>query len=119
PDDHPRSDLDSEHDDAEGDRAELDARGVGVAAAFQRMKPDLLAYVAGSDPFEEDKLGGLRLSEAGMMERDLMVLRAARERGIPVFVTLAGGYAKRLEDTVKLHVNTAEALARVMGHGER
>jgi acetoin utilization deacetylase AcuC-like enzyme len=110
-----RSDIDIELDDGVGDREYLEALGAGLAAAFARMKPDLLAYVAGSDPFEEDKLGGLRLSEAGMMERDLMVLRAARERGVPVFVTLAGGYAKRLEDTVKLHANTAEALARVMG----
>lgn len=49
-----------------------------------------------------------------MMERDLLVMRAARSRGIPIFVTLAGDYAVKLEDTVALHTNTALALAATM-----
>ena len=73
-----------------------------------------MAYVAGSDPFHEDKLGGLHLTMEGMMERDLMVMRAARRRKIPIFVTLAGGYAEKLDDTVTLHTNTALALIRTM-----
>lgn len=109
-----QSDIDIELDDGVGDREYLAALEGGLAEAFRRMKPDLVAYVAGSDPFEEDKLGGLRLTVAGMVERDLLVLRTARQHGTPIFVTLAGGYAMRLEDTVTLHANTAEALARVM-----
>jgi acetoin utilization deacetylase AcuC-like enzyme len=108
------SDLDIELDDGVEDVEYLAALGAGLEEAFERMRPDLVAYVAGSDPFEQDKLGGLRLTMAGMMERDLLVLRAARGRGVPVFVTLAGGYAMKLEDTVALHTNTALALAATM-----
>jgi len=109
------SDLDIELEDDASDEDYLAALSESLNEAFARMKPDLLAYVAGSDPYREDKLGGLRLTKAGMMERDLMVLQAARARGIPVFVTLAGGYAMKFEDTVELHANTALALANTMG----
>jgi acetoin utilization deacetylase AcuC-like enzyme len=115
PHDKQQSDLDIELDDHVGDGEYLEALGAGLQVAFARMRPDLIAYVAGSDPYQEDKLGGLRLSMAGMLDRDLLVMRAARERQIPIFVTLAGGYARKLEDTVELHANTAVALARVMG----
>jgi acetoin utilization deacetylase AcuC-like enzyme len=71
----------------------------------------LIAYVAGSDPYREDKLGGLNLSLEGMYQRDLLVAQAATQRGIPIFVTLAGGYAQRFSDTLRLHANTALALA--------
>lgn len=108
------SDLDIELEDGTGDNEYLAALETGLEEAFGRMKPDLVAYVAGSDPYHEDQLGGLRLTMAGMMERDLLVMKAARSRGIPVFVTLAGGYAEKVEDTVELHTNTALALATTM-----
>lgn len=108
------SSLDIEMENGCGDRDYLAALGAGIEAAFAQMRPDIVAYVAGSDPFEQDQLGGLRLSKAGMLERDLLVLRGARSRGVPVFVTLAGGYARSLEDTVELHANTASALATTM-----
>ncbi|MBM3759217.1 MAG: histone deacetylase [Acidobacteria bacterium] len=108
------SDLDIELDDGIGDLEYLSALQAGLEEAFSRMQPALVAYVAGSDPYEQDKLGGLQLTMGGMMERDLLVMRAARSRGIPIFVTLAGGYAVKLEDTVALHTNTALALAATM-----
>jgi acetoin utilization deacetylase AcuC-like enzyme len=108
------SDLDIELEDGVGDDDYLAALGAGLKEAFERMTPDLVAYVAGSDPYCEDQLGGLKLTMAGLMERDVLVMRAARERGIPVFVTLAGGYARNVEDTVTLHTNTALALAATM-----
>jgi acetoin utilization deacetylase AcuC-like enzyme len=109
-----QSDLDVELDDGIGDAEYLAALSAGLDEAFRRITPDLMAYIAGSDPYEDDQLGGLKLTLPGMLERDLLVLRMARERGVPVFVTLAGGYARQVEHTVELHANTAEALARVL-----
>ena len=74
-------------------------------------KPDLVCYLAGADPYEQDQLGGLRLSLEGLRHRDQMVLEAAGR--VPVAIVLAGGYARRLDDTVTIHTNTVlEALAR-------
>ena len=69
-------------------------------------RPDLLWYLAGADPYVEDQLGGLGLTINGLMERDRKVIAAARSRGIPIAITFAGGYARRVEDTVQIHVNT-------------
>jgi acetoin utilization deacetylase AcuC-like enzyme len=66
----------------------------------------LISYVAGADPYREDQLGGLRLSLAGLERRDRLVFEKARALSIPVTVTLAGGYARRVEDTVLTHTNT-------------
>jgi acetoin utilization deacetylase AcuC-like enzyme len=107
----PPSDLDVALPDGMGDTAYLDALEKALDQAFGRFAPQLIAYVAGSDPFEDDQLGGLKLSMAGMYERDLLVCRAAARRGIPLFITLAGGYARRMEDTIQLHANSARALA--------
>lgn len=73
------------------------------------FRPDLLLYVAGADPYFDDQLGGLSLTMEGMMARDRVVLDAARRLKIPVAIVLAGGYASRLEDTVRLHAQTAVA----------
>jgi acetoin utilization deacetylase AcuC-like enzyme len=71
-------------------------------------RPDVIAYLAGADPFKEDQLGGLSLTKEGLRRRDRMVFDACRAGGVPVFVTLAGGYARRVEDTVDIHVATVE-----------
>jgi len=114
PYDKQSSDLDIEIEDRIRDADYLAALSQGLSHAFSKMQPDLIAYIAGTDPYHDDKLGGLHLTIAGMMERDLLVLGQARQRAIPVFVTLAGGYAKKIEDTVTLHTNTARALAATM-----
>jgi acetoin utilization deacetylase AcuC-like enzyme len=74
-------------------------------------KPDVVFYLAGADPFEGDQLGGLALTRAGLLERDRLVFDACAAANRPVVVTLAGGYARRLEDTVAIHRATIE-LAR-------
>ena len=71
-------------------------------------KPDLIFYMAGADPYVEDQLGGLCLTLGGLRGRDFMVLSAARNAGIPVAIVLAGGYARRADDTVAIHVATIE-----------
>ncbi|MFQ5778557.1 MAG: hypothetical protein ACE5IP_11190, partial [Terriglobia bacterium] len=68
--------------------------------------PDLIFYLAGADPYREDQLGGLALTAEGLQERDRIVIEAARARGIPLAITFAGGYARRVSDTVQIHVNT-------------
>jgi acetoin utilization deacetylase AcuC-like enzyme len=68
-------------------------------------------YVAGADPYREDQLGGLSLTIDGLKRRDHLVFDLAREHKAAVAVTLAGGYAVRVEDTVTIHCNTAKAAA--------
>ena len=74
--------------------------------------PEVVIYLAGVDPFESDQLGGLALTENGLRTRDRRVFEACRTAGVGVAVVLAGGYARREEDTVRLHRNTALELAR-------
>jgi acetoin utilization deacetylase AcuC-like enzyme len=71
-------------------------------------RPDCAFYLAGADPYEDDQLGGLRLTMEGLRARDRLVIGAVRDAGIPLVVTLAGGYARRVEDTVAIHVATIE-----------
>ncbi len=63
-------------------------------------------YIAGADPYFDDQLGGLGLTMEGVAARDRLVLEMCRSNNVPVAVTLAGGYARNVEDTVKIHVNT-------------
>jgi acetoin utilization deacetylase AcuC-like enzyme len=79
------------------------------AAGTPEEKPDLLWYLAGADPYKEDQLGGLALTLDGLMERDRIVIRAAKDRGIPLAITFAGGYAVQVNDTVLIHTNTIRA----------
>ena len=62
--------------------------------------------MAGADPYRDDQLGGLKLSIEGLERRDRLVFEKARAKNIPVAVTLAGGYARRVEDTIEIHANT-------------
>jgi len=87
----------------------------GPLQAVLDFTPDLLFYLAGADPYQHDLLGGLGLTLEGLRERDRRVFAAARKAGVPVAVTLAGGYAARTSDTVTIHVNTVRAAAEVFG----
>jgi len=77
-----------------------------VQQALDEFCPEMVFYVGGADPYCEDQLGGLSLTKKGLMERDRRVFEEARRRDIPVANTLAGGYARNVEDTVRIHVNT-------------
>ena len=102
----PPSTIDLNMMDRTDDDEYLDVLVPAVQKALDEFKPDILFYVGGADPFCEDQLGGLALTKKGLQERDRRVFEEARKRGIPVAATLAGGYARRLEDTVRIHVNT-------------
>jgi acetoin utilization deacetylase AcuC-like enzyme len=71
-------------------------------------RPQCVFYLAGADPYEDDQLGGLRLTREGLRQRDRLVVQAVRTAGVPLVVTLAGGYARKVEDTVSVHVATIE-----------
>jgi acetoin utilization deacetylase AcuC-like enzyme len=109
----PSSTVDLPMDDRVEDEEYLDALLPAVQQALDEFKPELLFYVGGADPFCEDQLGGLELSKKGLMRRDREVFELARHRGIPVATVLAGGYARRVEDTVAIHVNTVLAAREV------
>lgn len=80
-----------------------------VKSALDEFRPEIVFYLGGADPYCEDQLGGLALTKKGLAERDRRVFEEARRRGVPVVTTLAGGYARRVEDTVRIHVNTVLA----------
>jgi len=84
-----------------------------VTESLEKFQPDIVFYVGGADPFCEDQLGGLMLTKKGLKERDKRVFEEARKRGMPVATTLAGGYARQVEDTVWIHVNTIVAAKEV------
>lgn len=109
----PPSDLDLPLDDGVEDEEYLALLLPAVQRVLDEFCPDILFYVGGADPYEEDQLGGLRLSKSGLKARDKGVFFAARSRNIPVASTLAGGYARRVEDTVRIHVNTILAAQEV------
>jgi acetoin utilization deacetylase AcuC-like enzyme len=77
------------------------------------FKPELVYYVSGADPYQEDQLGGLSLTFGGLEERDRLVIRTARDHGVPVAIVLAGGYAQSVEDTITIHANTARAASEI------
>ncbi len=104
----PASDLDIGMDNGATDDEYL-ARLAEALPKVIASEPELIVYLAGSDPFEQDRLGGLALTLEGLRRRDRLALDAAA--GIPVAIVLAGGYAVRVEDTVAAHANTViEAL---------
>ena len=109
------SDLDVELPDGCTDApylAALDAALEQLWARHAGSPPGLVFYLAGADPHEGDRLGRLKISAAGLAERDRRVFAACRERRIPVAVSMAGGYGRDIADTVAIqHRTLHEALA--------
>jgi len=79
-----------------------------VPTILRQHRPELVAYVAGADPFEDDQLGRLRLTREDLRRRDRLVFGACVKESIPVVCFLAGGYARRVEDTVGIHADMVE-----------
>lgn len=106
------SSLDIELADNTGDDEYLET----LEHAFQRMaihEPDVIFYLAGADPYANDKLGRLGLSIDGLAARDRIVLEFALETGVPIITTMSGGYAADIKDTVEIHANTIRAVKNV------
>ena len=106
------SDLDVDLPDGCADTDYLAALDKALAQLWQRHDaalPGLIFYLAGADPHEGDRLGRLKLTAAGLAERDRRVLAAAHERGIPIALSMAGGYGRVIEDTVAIQLQTMRA----------
>lgn len=100
------SDLDVSLPDATADEAYLDALDDALEQLAARFEADLIVYLAGADVYEGDRLGRLALTKAGIAERDARVFAFARRYGLPVAVTMAGGYCPEIEDIVDIHFGT-------------
>ncbi len=112
-----KSDLDVALEDDTGDAGYLHKLKQGLDRALQFPDTDLAIYLAGADPYRQDRFGRLCLSKSGLIERDRMVFDYCRRFRIPVAVTMAGGYARRVSDTVDIHLGTVMA-ANYSFHGK-
>lgn len=110
-----KSDLDIELDDGCTDDHYLASLQHGLAQSFASCAPDLAIYIAGADPFEDDKLGRLKITKTGLLQRDQMVFAACHARDVPVAIAMAGGYARNVADTVDIHAATIAVAKRIYG----
>jgi len=109
----PPSSIDVDLPDEIGDDDYLSWLDNALSSGLRQFDPELICYIAGADPYREDQLGGLSLTIEGLKRRDDLVFRIARARNIPVMVTFAGGYARKVEDTVTIHCNTVIAAKEI------
>ena len=114
------STIDVELDDGTGDDVYLATLGTVLPRAIDHARPDLAIYLAGADPFAGDRLGRLALTKAGLADRDRTVLATLARHGVPVAITMAGGYADDVDDVVDIHATTvALALELVLAQSAR
>jgi hypothetical protein len=116
PFDKEQSDLDIELPDGCSDAAYLLRLNEGLDTAFDLARPDLVIYLAGADPYRDDRLGRLALTFDGLAERDRSVFAHCQARRLPLAIAMAGGYARQIEDTVRIHTTTIR-LAKALPGG--
>jgi len=116
PFDKARSDLDIDLPDRTGDDDYLQQLNRGLSEVFRRADPQLVIYLAGADPYHDDRLGRLSLTFAGLAARDRQVFETCRALGLPVAVVMAGGYARQIDDTVTIHYRTVVNARRIFAH---
>ncbi|MGZ5036492.1 MAG: histone deacetylase family protein [Usitatibacter sp.] len=109
------SDLDIDLPDGTRDDEYLWHLERGLDETLERSRPQLAIYLAGADPYEDDRLGRLKLTRAGLLRRDELVLGTLHARGIPVALAMAGGYARDIDDSVAIHAATIGAARRIYG----
>jgi acetoin utilization deacetylase AcuC-like enzyme len=102
----PPSDLDIPLPRGTGDEGYLAALAPALEMIVDDFRPELVLYQAGADPYRDDRLGFLDLSFSGLARRDRLVFSHCQRHGLPVVVTMGGGYARQIEDIVRIHANT-------------
>jgi len=107
------SDLDIALPDGTSDGEYVEALQYGARRALALSKADLAVYVAGADPFGDDRLGRFALTKEGLALRDLFVLRLCRDAHLPIAVVMGGGYSRRMDDTVDIHFRTVQLAIQV------
>lgn len=110
-----QSDLDIGLEDDADDAVFLDALEWGVPEAISRAKAELAIYLAGADPYADDRLGRLAVTKRGLGQRDRFVLEQCRKAGLPVAIAMAGGYGKQIQDTVDIHFQTVKTAVEMWG----
>lgn len=109
------ADVDVALPDGTADAEYLELLEHHLPRVLAAARADIAVYLAGADPHERDLLGRMRLTHAGLARRDALVLAACREIGLPVVVTVAGGYGTDLTDTVRVHMNTIRLAGELLG----
>ncbi len=104
--------LDIELPDGTGDAEYLAQLADALPRVLNDAMPHVVVYLAGADPHERDRLGRLKLTFEGLERRDAMVLEACREVGVPVAITIAGGYGLDIRETVAIHLGTVRVASR-------
>jgi acetoin utilization deacetylase AcuC-like enzyme len=102
---HPSS-LDVPLEDGTGDDDYLRALAPAVCESFERARADLVLYIAGADPYAGDRIGRLAVSKQGLLDRDRVVLDAARQAGTPIAIVCGGGYCTEIDAIVDIHAAT-------------
>jgi acetoin utilization deacetylase AcuC-like enzyme len=106
------SSLDIELPDKTSDNDYLDTLANNLPTVFGH-DPEIIFFLAGADPYADDKLGRLAVSIDGLRRRDAYVLQQCYEREIPVVTVMSGGYGKDINDTITIHCNTIRAVKEV------
>ncbi len=109
------SDLDVALPDGADDATYLAALRAALPGVLERAQADLAIYLAGADPYFDDAFGRMKLTKPGLLERDRFVLESCRALDLPIAITMAGGYARRVEDTADIHFQTVKLAAEMMG----
>lgn len=109
-----RSKIDVELPDGTEDERYLEAVHTVIPQVFA-FQPEIVYYQAGVDPLASDRLGKLSVTHKGLQKRDELVIRACKERKVPLVITLGGGYGEPIEDTAKAHANTYRTAAHLFG----
>lgn len=108
-----KSDLDIELKDNTKDDTYLDALRLGVQDALEYSQAEMAIYVSGADAFFDDQLGRLSLSKSGLAQRDHIIYNQCRKAGLPIAVVMAGGYARNVDDTVDIHIQTISSAIHI------
>jgi acetoin utilization deacetylase AcuC-like enzyme len=107
-----KSNLDLELADGTSDLEFIETLNEALPRIIMHQ-PDIIFYLGGADPFENDKLGRLKLSFEGLRQRDETVLEFAKSKNVPIVTVMSGGYAADINDTVEIHCNTIRAVKKV------
>jgi acetoin utilization deacetylase AcuC-like enzyme len=110
------SDLDVALPDGTGDGEYLAALRIHLDDAVNRHRPDFVFYLAGADPFEGDRLGRLKMTIDGLRMRDEFVLNTCSTAGLPVAISMSGGYATDIDAIITSHANTIQTATHHLWH---
>ena len=83
--------------------------GIGLDGSMQKFKADLVIYLAGADPYLDDRFGRISLTKEGLAKRDRLVFQHLHQAGLPVAITMAGGYARKVQDAVDINFQTIQS----------